>query len=910
MSQFKATLCLVLFLVNSACATTYCLRADGTAESMLAAHGPVEDPGSCVSPDTLDTTLLKAGDKLIISGLGGPFTNPRYQSGNYALLHLDNINGESSKPIHVMGDPNNLPQLDISQSAIFSSAISIKNSDDIILESLLIKGNGSKAAVHVSKNSGASGYGIILRKIDVLSNWGRANINHDCFSVDDTSEVYFNQITARGCRPESTPYEGSHQGITAHDNAKIKVVDSVISDSNHGIVITGNSIAHIQETTFSDIYVSNFDIGLNGTASSTLAIRESTILNNAGSSVLTNSSQHGKIELVDSEILVTDTKPNVIRSGPIVWKNNHVEINTTAWRPQTLASNIHLEGNEFIITRSSPYFMEIVSGPSLISIIKNSIKIKSSTDNLLSFIRDKSGNSEVVLFLNEITNENSSSSLISYRPGGSKLVILNNTMVASSLTDFNSIENIIANNDPTYFLIVNNIISSFDFTIDDDKTDLISNNNIFNVVGGLQETDNIIADPNFVNISEGDLTLKATSPAIDNASPSLFYEFVVDYSINIETYGPPDIGAHEYQPGSPLQELLLGEGDKIRVYPDGLSRFLEAPANGNLSSTSLDFISARIEDDGYFDIRFLRPDSIKIVNTTGLEGTVSLLKNNPGMNAYLEVNNKYYLSPVNQPIIGNIDISNTKEQELDITYDESEFWFTYTASGLPTHVLITRNHGKSDSPICALIVENNSGSTHRLADLLINQQVKTQIIINDTYQSPADFKDVFPYIHPNNDFLELFSTNELNEGCRDTIRINTGELHGNLSRHDDLKPTINLFSNSIESSSNSLSFKYGDEDIIPEYFSGNDSVFLACKTIDECTLKSELISRLALSWLNCISGDNSQCDNASDRGVDKNTRDDPTSEENSGGCIGSLMLLGLFMVSLRSSANCLSLKKP
>jgi len=61
----------VTLIVTPSWASTYYIRADGTAANKAAATGPETDPAACMTITTHNGETFSPGDIIIVSGLGG-----------------------------------------------------------------------------------------------------------------------------------------------------------------------------------------------------------------------------------------------------------------------------------------------------------------------------------------------------------------------------------------------------------------------------------------------------------------------------------------------------------------------------------------------------------------------------------------------------------------------------------------------------------------------------------------------------------------------------------------------------------------------------------------------------------------------------------------------------------------------
>jgi hypothetical protein len=114
-----------------------------------------------------------------------------------------------------------------------------------------------------------------------------------------------------------------------------------------------------------------------------------------------------------------------------------------------------------------------------------------------------------------------------------------------------------------------------------------SNNLIYSTAGtalkpGYTETGDVIgSDPSLV--SSSDFQLQSTSPAIDAGAD---LSLTADYAGN-PIYGPPDIGAYEYQPPYAMGTDEITTSASVRVYGDEQFRNKSAPSGGETGDLAI-----------------------------------------------------------------------------------------------------------------------------------------------------------------------------------------------------------------------------------------------------------------------------------------------------------------------------------
>jgi hypothetical protein len=164
--------------------------------------------------------------------------------GDSVLFHRGDI-WATALYILVSGEPGNViifgaygsgedPLIDVSTNIYGVPAIGLFGTDYLEIKNFRLKGSGGSAAFMMAAwgekdGSGAmgDGYTVVVRDVNVLSNIGVSEGNHDGFSLhatypDGSSQALFYNISAADCRNATLPY-GSHQSFTAHERCKAKV---------------------------------------------------------------------------------------------------------------------------------------------------------------------------------------------------------------------------------------------------------------------------------------------------------------------------------------------------------------------------------------------------------------------------------------------------------------------------------------------------------------------------------------------------------------------------------------------------------------------------------------------------------------------------------------------------------------
>ena len=117
------------------------------------------------------------------------------------------------------------------------------------------------------------------------------------------------------------------------------------------------------------------------------------------------------------------------------------------------------------------------------------------------------------------------------------------------------------------------------------------------VTEGANSLDN---DPLFANSDSNDFSLQSESPAID---AGVDVNLSTDYAGN-PIYGPPDIGAYEYQPPYTIGTDKVDITSPIRIYADGKYRYTSEVSGGTEAGFSVSPSGGWPEDDysQYMDI--------------------------------------------------------------------------------------------------------------------------------------------------------------------------------------------------------------------------------------------------------------------------------------------------------------------
>jgi hypothetical protein len=326
----------------------YYLRADGTAAVKASAVGPPGDRSRCMSVAVHNRESFAPGDLILLSDQGGTFRQqltPPSSGDGAADVTYAAVTGEK-------------PLIDVSGSTTRENAIQVRNRDHLTIRGIELMGSGGAAAFLVNGASGTSGYGITVRDVDILSNFGASDFggNHDGFSVSDTAQVSFADVTADKCRANPAD-SGSHQCFTAHMSSRIKVLRATCTDSEYGVVVVGDASALIEDSEFSRMLRCALDIGYGATAASTLTVSGGSIRCASGGSPFTNHSVAGTLRIEGALIECTATR-SIYLSSDVVLDGCEIVLDDPAFRLSTYGGDLTLTGNHVRLTRVNGCFAQ------------------------------------------------------------------------------------------------------------------------------------------------------------------------------------------------------------------------------------------------------------------------------------------------------------------------------------------------------------------------------------------------------------------------------------------------------------------------------------------------------------------------------------------------------------------------
>lgn len=176
-TKLLAAVCLAVGL--NAQATTYYMRADGSAANKAAAIGPTSDPTACMNTTVHNAQTFSAGDIILLSDLGG----------NYTTNLVVPSSGTLGNPITYKNAPSESPVVSVSTGPWISSTKSHWTIDGINLiataERAINIGSGVSAGISISNCTFASStYGVTFNGPTtnaVISNCVGSNTNNFTF---------------------------------------------------------------------------------------------------------------------------------------------------------------------------------------------------------------------------------------------------------------------------------------------------------------------------------------------------------------------------------------------------------------------------------------------------------------------------------------------------------------------------------------------------------------------------------------------------------------------------------------------------------------------------------------------------------------------------------------------------------
>src|SRR3989339_577774 len=306
------------------------------------------------------------------------------------------------------GEPNNYitfgaygtgedPLIDVSGVTYATPAIWVLGVDYVEIKNFRLKGNGGLAAMNIRQfvtksGSGAmgDGYTITVRDVNILSNYGASEGNHDGFSLqagtNSSSQVLFYNITATKCR-HATEYGGSHQCLTLHQNSKAKVYGANFSDSVDWYVGTEGSQAEIYNLTATSCTAAGIAVTPGATSDNFCYISDSNLTADGGTGKLfgvsSGASKVGDRIIIENSVIRSTSSSRCANNGNIRLVNNDIFIDDPNWSFTTYEGKVTLENNRIYCGKTYLWSSVFETGTSgILDMIGNYVTI-GGTDNYI-----------------------------------------------------------------------------------------------------------------------------------------------------------------------------------------------------------------------------------------------------------------------------------------------------------------------------------------------------------------------------------------------------------------------------------------------------------------------------------------------------------------------------------------------
>lgn len=481
--------------------------------------------------DAIDWDLIEPLDNLYVAGthIEGLTIGASGTETKNILIRGDFSGDEAVINIEGQADANNIHLIDNNYVTLFN------------FNSLI--GSGLGAGVNVDGTSGTLGQGhnITIRNVDVLRNF--ASTSGDGFSLNQTAQAEFYNISATKCREEFAG-SGSHQCLTTHTDSSAKIYGATFSDSNYWFVNTLNSKIEAYNITTSSARVAGVLLGNDATSESYVKIYDSTCTFDVGGLTFGTPSAAA----VDAGLEIHRTTINATSStitntfGNILFNECVLNINDSGWRLAMNEGEVIADKCIFDIQDNGSYvFGSATSTPGYMTIKNNDI----SQSGGLRFAQFAgTGSTKSKVYNNEISDMSASDKFIWITNNSNAPLVSNNTFYRSSaggkLIDLDH-----SGSESSAFQLIfkNNICENITDVVDPAGGAVFqeSNNCFFNSedLGG---TGDITDDPEFVTPGT-DFHLQTTSPCRDTAEDlSVFYTTDKDGVTRVAW----DMGAYEF----------------------------------------------------------------------------------------------------------------------------------------------------------------------------------------------------------------------------------------------------------------------------------------------------------------------------------------------------------------------------
>jgi len=295
------------------------------------------------------------------------------QPGDTVLFHRGD---RWTYPLYVndSGEPNNYitfaaygtgedPLIDVSGSDSNVPAIALYGVDYVELRNFRLIGSGGDVAFSMRWGNGkdgsgadGDGYTVTVRDVNVLSNIGSREGNHDGFSLhatypDGSSQALFYNIAASKCRMADES-GGSHQCFTAHEACKAKVYGARFSDS-----VNWYAGAQASQVEFYDLVAdSSTSVGIIMTVSATeqsyCLVSDSNLVADAGGKlfgVTSGADGNGPRLIITDSLIKSSNSSPAVNKGNLTLIGNVIEVSDPNWRFDHMQGLLVLEGNRFLV---------------------------------------------------------------------------------------------------------------------------------------------------------------------------------------------------------------------------------------------------------------------------------------------------------------------------------------------------------------------------------------------------------------------------------------------------------------------------------------------------------------------------------------------------------------------------------
>lgn len=578
----SATLFFLSVLPSVAFAATYYVRADGTVTCAGKASATSASAAStALNMAQFNACTFSPGDTVYFSALGGNFTRQMTVPSS----------GTAPSYITYSGIDGDTPLIDVSASSTNSGGILVSDKSYVEVKNFQIKGSGGNDGLTVMGQSGVEGYTVTVRNVGVISNYGSSDAtnDHDCFDISGSGQALFYNITAYGCR-ENPALTGSHQALTLHQDAKVKVYTARFGDSNYWIVNTADSLLEVHSLTASSALIAGLGPPGSATASWRTDIYDSTLTVNSGRlySGTNGANRYATTTIKNSTIDITSGTAGYVFET-LILSNDTINISVSSQLSVSTNGTLTMSGNTINLTTTSYTFSSEAAG-AMINFYNNVVSGPSTAGNVFRFQDAGGGN-----IYNNIFKNWAASVFLAWLYGNAtgNINFYNNTFYNSAKQGYAFRLGLVdGDTSGTNLYVRNNVFYNVNDVLVFGKPTTSANpsyNDYYNSSneGGARS---ITSDPKFINPGT-DFSLQSDSPVID---AGIDLGLTTDYTGNA-IYGPPDFGAYEYQPPKVMGTNEPDTTAETRVYGDGNFHYTNS-TGGTTANLSIRPIAAATTD--------------------------------------------------------------------------------------------------------------------------------------------------------------------------------------------------------------------------------------------------------------------------------------------------------------------------